>query len=186
MQEKDFRTRRITYMAMLVAISFVLKSLLGYEQADWAIRFYDVPLFITGIMFGPVYGLLAGLMTDTLHILWPLNFATMYNLMTLSSMSWGLAGGLFFHGKKHLSKQFLAGVVIVVSLFSFTVISIQLYGPQRYFFFGLSPIPGMFMRFGVLLITLPLRIYLIRTLFDRVIAPNHVYQFMLEDQTNHS
>ncbi len=186
MFQNTIKTRRITYLAMLVGLSFVFKSIISLELAEFRFSFYDLPLFVTGMLFGPLYGMMAGLIADLLHIAMPNNLAVAPNLMTVASMSWGFLGGLFFYGKKRLSPILLGTAVITASLFSFTVISIQLYGPQAYGFFGFTPIPGIFTRFGALLIKVPIQIMFLRIIFDRVIAGNEIHLATLERKNSHS
>ncbi|TVP96918.1 MAG: folate family ECF transporter S component [Acholeplasmatales bacterium] len=185
MFQDSFTIRRMSYLAILVAMSYVLKSVFTLELLTVRFSFYEIPLFLTGVLFGPYYGLLIGFINDTLHIMTPNNFAVGYNLMTVAGMLWGLAGGLFFYRRRTLQPVKLAVVIAVTYLLYFAIISLQLYGPARYTFFNLSPFPDIFLRIVGIMIRIPLHILFVKVLFTRVIAESAVHQYVLDPSEHH-
>lgn len=186
MFQHSFTIRRMSYLAILVAMSYVLKSVFTFELLTVRFSFYEIPLFLTGVLFGPYYGLLIGFINDTLHIMTPNNFAVGYNLMTVAGMLWGLAGGLFFYKKAQLQPLKLAVVITITYLIYFAIISLQLYGPARFTFFNLSPVPDIFLRVISLIIRIPLHILFVKVLFTRVILSSDVYQYALDPTEHHN
>lgn len=149
-------------IAVLVAIAVVLKVGLSFTIATYRFTFYDIPLMIIGMMFGPIAGLIGGFTVDWINILMP-NLATGFNLFTVSSMMWGLIPGLFLF-KREYSILKLIIVVFITSVIAFGINSYQLYIWTGEAMFAMLPV-----RLITLLIKLPIQVMLIDTLYKRVI-----------------
>lgn len=164
MQKKSLQTRMITRIALLVSMAVVLKVFVALTWAEYRLSFYDVPLMITGIMFGPFYGLVAGFATDVVNIVYP-NYAKGFNLFTVSSMMWGFIPGLFLFKRKY-SVLRLTLVVVLTSVVCFSINTVQLAwmsnGASLSWAF-LTP------RIITLLIKLPIQVIIVDVLFARVL-----------------
>lgn len=88
------RTRQLTFCAMLCALSVVLARLFGLMPSE-AARFSieAIPIFLAGVLFGPIAGVLVGFSADFIGCLFS---AYGYNpIFCLPPMIYGLCGGLF-------------------------------------------------------------------------------------------
>ncbi len=93
--------RAIASCAMLVAISIVLARLLSLSTPDgvrWSLDKF--PLFLAGMLFGPVMGALTGFTADFLGSLMQYGFNP---LLCLPAILYGLFGGIF---SPYLRKKF--------------------------------------------------------------------------------
>ena len=89
MRKSMFTTRGIVIIALLVAMSVLLKSFFSIEFQVYRISFYEIPLMILGFIAGPIAGFVGGLITDVMHIIFsPLAFT--FNFFTMATISWDL------------------------------------------------------------------------------------------------
>ncbi len=161
-----FTTQSLTKVAILISMSFLLKSFFVLTLPTYRFTFYDIPLMVTGIMFGPLIGGLSGLIVDWFNILVP-NNATGFNLFTISSMMWGIIPGLLLFGRKELSIARIISAVLITSVICFSINTYQLY-----LFMGAGIVADLPFRIATLLIKLPLQVLILDILFKRVIVWN--------------
>ena len=161
-----FTTQSLTRVAILISMSFLLKSFFVLTLPSYRFTFYDIPLMITGIMYGPLVGGLSGLIVDWFNILVP-NYATGFNLFTISSMMWGIIPGLLLFGRKELSMKRIVSAVVITSVVCFSINSYQLY-----LFMGSGMLAELPFRIATLLIKLPIQVLILDILFKRVIVWN--------------
>ena len=93
--------RAIAGCAMLAAISIVLARLLSFSTPDgvrWSLDKF--PLFLAGMLFGPVMGALTGFAADFLGSLMQYGFNP---LLCMPAILYGLFGGVF---SLYLRKKF--------------------------------------------------------------------------------
>lgn len=155
--------RRIILSGLFVALSVVLKQF-ALTTAEFRLSFYDLPLFIGGMVLGPMAGLAMGFATDWVYVM--INpFAFTFNFMTLSAMMWGLMGGVFFHPLKRLNVIILAFVIIGTSLIAFTLNSVQLY-----IMYGSGMLAQLPLRIVTMLIKWPIQIFAIHFIYHRVLV----------------
>ncbi|MCK9536198.1 MAG: ECF transporter S component [Bacilli bacterium] len=125
------RTRHMAMASIFSALSIVLKILSVNLTTIRLLNFSPITLILAGYFLGPYYGLLIGFLTDTAYSLTlPANWVmfsqpktiagiiftaitTLWNLFTVSTMLWGLCGGLI---KKFNFRRPLLGLLIVVPL----------------------------------------------------------------------
>jgi len=162
MKSTNFPVQVLTRIAVLVAFAVVLKVGLSLTISTYRFTFYDIPLMIIGIMFGPLAGVISGFTADWINIMVP-NLATGFNLFTVSSMMWGFIPGILLY-KKDFSTLHLSLVVILVSIVTFGLNTYQLYLWMGTGMYGSLPA-----RVITLLIKLPVQIFIIKVLYDRVI-----------------
>lgn len=164
MQNSSVKTRIITRTALLIAMAVVLKVFISLTFSDYRLTFYDIPLMIVGMMFGPLMGLIAGFGTDVANIVYP-NLATGFNLMTISSMMWGFIPGLFLY-KRQYSLEKLVLVVILTSVICFGINTVQLAlwsnGASLSMVFIIPRVLTLFIK-------LPIQVLIIDILYARVI-----------------
>ncbi len=90
--------KTMTMAAMLTAMSVVIgifcKSLLNFGEGLYRITFENLPILISGIMFGPIVGGIVGVATDLIsYLLSPQIYPPNY-IVTLGAFSIGLVSGL--------------------------------------------------------------------------------------------
>ena len=168
MQNKKsiFTTRSLTRVAILIAMSFLLKSFFVFTLPNFRFSFYDIPLMVVGTMYGPLIGGFSGLIVDWFNILVP-NLATGFNLFTIESMIWGIIPGLLLYGRKELSLKRITFTVLITSVIAFSIVSFQLFLFRGYGFIADLPF-----RIARDIIKLPIQVMLIDILFRRVLVWN--------------
>ena len=112
----------MTMAAMLTAMSVVIgifcKSLLNFGGGLFRITFENLPILMSGIMFGPIVGGIVGAATDIISYLlsnqaYPINL-----IVTLGATSVGIVSGLF---SKYVFKKRGASRIIFSSAFAHIV-----------------------------------------------------------------
>ncbi|MBO7304958.1 MAG: folate family ECF transporter S component [Clostridia bacterium] len=98
--------KKMTLAAMLIAMSVVIgifcKSILNFGGGLFRITFENLPIILSGILFGPIFGGIAGLASDMISYLlsaqvYPPNF-----IVTAGAITVGVVSGLV---AKHLVKK---------------------------------------------------------------------------------
>lgn len=158
---KSHRLRMLVLAGMFASMGVILKhfALTTYE---FRFSFYDLPLFLGGMFLGPVFGLVIGFVVDWVYVLtspWAFSF----NFFTLSAMTWGLMGGLFFYLPKHLSIKKLTFVVIFTSLIAFSFNTWQLYIMQNTGMFAALPF-----RITAMILKWPIQVYALNMIYNRI------------------
>ncbi len=161
-----FTTRSLIRVAFFISMSFLLKSFFVFTLPTYRFSFYDIPLMIIGIMYGPIIGGFSGLIVDWFNILVP-NNATGFNLFTISTMMWGIVPGILLFGRKELSMIRIILTVLLTSIICFSLNSYQLY-----LFMGSGMIADLPLRIATLIIKLPIQVIILDILFKRVIVWN--------------
>ena len=95
---KKISVKQLTLCAMLVAMSVVIgifcKSVLNFGGGLFRITFENLPIILSGIIFGPVFGGAVGLCSDIISYLlsgqaYPLNV-----IVTVGAVSVGIVSGI--------------------------------------------------------------------------------------------
>lgn len=112
----------MTMAAMLTAMSVVIgifcKSLLNFGGGLFRITFENLPILISGIMFGPIVGGIVGAATDIISYFlsnqaYPINL-----IVTLGATSVGIVSGLF---SKYVFKKHGISRIVFSSAFAHVV-----------------------------------------------------------------
>lgn len=134
--------KKITILAILMALGVVFKFF-SIGDGEFRISFWDIPLFIAGMIAGPIYGGVCALGADLIYGLcfssYPFSF-----IMMFTTIIWGVSGGIFH--KRTINKKtiiILYVLVFITSLISTFINSIYL---------------TMYYGFASMLIKLPLRL----------------------------
>ena len=134
MQQKAFMTTKtLAYCALLTALSVVLARLFGLmpeESSRYSIE--AVPIFLSGVLFGPIAGAMVGFSADFIGCLFsPFGYNPIF---CIPPILYGVFGGVFrrFLGKKtslmRLTISFLPPVVLGSVLYqSFTLAYVYYY-----------------------------------------------------------
>ncbi len=160
--------RRLILAGFFAAMAIVLKMLFSLTTWEFRITFYELPLIFAGIALGPVLGLVAGFATDWIYVMiHPMAFS--FNLFTVSAMLWGGVFGLFHFKKVPINLATLTAAIILVSLATFTLNTVQLY-----LFTG----PGVFARVPfrllIMVVKWPIQIGSVYFIYHKAVVPNNL------------
>ena len=157
-------TKGLTLVAMLVAMAILLKSVLSFETGSFRFTFYEIPMVFIGMMFGPIIGGIMGFVVDFFHVLispWAFTF----NVFTISNMLWGILPGLVLF-QKEFTRTKLLFVLVITGILTFGLNTI---GIVQYQGMG-AMIATLPYRIAVLFIKLPIQVFFIETIYQRVIV----------------
>lgn len=114
--QKKNSTQALAFCALLAAISILMARVLSFAQPG-SVRFSldKFPLFLAGLLFGPVYGILTGFVADALGSMLQFGFNPIF---APPAIFYGLCGGLFryFIAKKPSWLRFILGYLPPVVL----------------------------------------------------------------------
>lgn len=113
---------KITFSAVFIALGAVLKTV-SINTGEMRLGFYEIPVFLSGMLLGPFYGALVGIGADFIY-----SISSGYSfsvIMMCSALMWGFLGGLLHNKKNGLVKTFL--MCLLASVVATTINSLQLY-----------------------------------------------------------
>lgn len=171
--------RRLTLTALLGALGIVLKIVFQVTTTpDFRLSFYELPLIIAGMTLGPVPGMIAGFATDGVY---GLAMGYGLNLMTVSTMMWGLVAGIILYKRK--LTLFRLGLTVVIAstiVFAINTVQLVLWELQDDMRLALmTVIARMPIRIIIMLIKWPIQVYLIKLIHTRVIMKS-AYSVLFE------
>ena len=116
------RLNKLVSCALLIAMEVVLTRFLSIRTSVATIGFGFVPLAVSGIMFGPVYGFVVGGVADLIGAtLWPVG--AFHPGFTLTTALGGLTYGLLLHRRPGTPEwshaNFIVRVVIAAAIVCF-------------------------------------------------------------------
>lgn len=157
-------TKQLTKVAVLIALAVVLKSFLSFETGSFRFTFYEIPMMVIGILFGPIIGGATGIIVDFFHMMFS-PWAFTFNVFTISNMMWAIVPGIILFNKKFTRSKVIVAVVIA----SFIAFFLNTYG--IYQFRGIGEMYGTLpYRIGVLFIKLPLQVMALEIIYNRVLV----------------
>ncbi len=166
--------KRIILAALLASMSAVVKIIFQITTlADFRFSLYEIPLIIAGIVLGPFLALSAGFAAD-----WVYGTAYGYglNLMTVTAMMWGLIPGLLLY-KRKITLAKLTFTIFITAIIGFGINSVQLAAWSGW----LATLGNMPIRAIILLVSLPIQVYLVYYLHNRVVL-NESINFLLPEK----
>ena len=151
--------RKITFSAIFIALGAVLKTV-SISTGEMRLGFYEVPVFLSGMLLGPFFGAIVGLGADLIY-----SVSSGYSfsvIMMCSALMWGLLGGLFYNKKSKLLTTFI--VCLVASVLATSINSVQLY-----IYYGMGMFGNLPNRIITMLVKWPIISILVWILNERVI-----------------
>lgn len=157
------KTKKITFGAMCLALALLLPQvfhLIGMQQAGSVFLPMHIPVFIGGMLLGPIYGLFLGVLAPlTSFVVTGMPNAQRVIFMICELATYGMVSGLLFH-QFHFSKQklgsfmalflsMIAGRVVyglVISLATY-ILHIPLGGIEAVFIATMTGLPGIVIQF---------------------------------------
>lgn len=150
---------KITLSAIFIALATVLKSF-SITTGEMRLGFYEVPVFLSGIILGPLFGSLVGLGSDMIYSL-----SSGYSfspIMMCSAVMWGFIGSLFYNKKVKLYQTFI--LCLIASIVATTINSLQLY-----IYYGMGMFANLPNRIFIMIIKWPIISVVTWVLSERVI-----------------
>ena len=123
---KIVKTKKLTFGAMCLAISLLLPQvfhIIGMQQAGSIFLPMHLPVFIGGMLLGPIYGLFLGIFAPlTSFVVTGMPSADRVLFMMSELATYGMMSGLLFH-QFHFSKQkFGALSALIISMIAGRVV----------------------------------------------------------------
>ena len=166
---ENMTTKTLIRVAMLTALAILMKSYGSIETGIWRLSFYEIPLIMLGIFFGPIPAFIGGLATDFGYIM---SRGWMYgiNFFTISTVLWAFVPAMLLFRRKYTATR-LVLVVAFTSLlaFSFNTLGlVQFWGTTQLVIIQDGVLGPMFPRIITLLLKLPIQVYLVHVLVTRL------------------
>ena len=152
--------RVLIFAGLLAAMSFVLKLYFSLTTFNLRITFYDIPLILGSILFGPTIGGMIGFASDIAFITFAGSSVTFSFWMALSAVTWGVLPFLIYRKDNTL---FLSLAIIITSLIAFSFNTYQLF-----IWFGEGVFVVLPLRLLILVLKWPVQITVIKILKDRL------------------
>lgn len=116
--DKKFTARKITTSALLIAISVIIgifcKNLMNFGGGLFRVTFENLPIILSGIIFGPLVGALVGIATDLISYILSAQIYPPNLIVTLGAAVIGAVSGIvprFLVKKKGYLQLVLTGVL---------------------------------------------------------------------------
>jgi riboflavin transporter len=167
---KNSTTRKIAFGALMIALGIYLKVILKVETGVWRIAIYEIPILLSSLYLGPIWGLATGIGVDLIYSYqsgFPFSL-----LMHISTAMWG-AAGLFIRNRNHRFKFKLWIVVSIFMVLATAINTLQLYLWQ------VDIYADLFFRITIMIIKIPVVAYITYLVWNRVILPK-----MEEEENN--
>jgi len=159
---KNNMTRKIAFGALMIALGIYLKVILKIETGAWRIAIYEIPILLSSLYLGPIWGLATGIGVDLIYSYqsgFPFSL-----LMHISTAMWGAAGVFMFNKNKNFDVKLFI-VVTVFMILSTAINTLQLY------LWGIDIYADLLFRVGIMIAKIPVIVYITKIVWDRIILP---------------
>jgi len=159
---KHATTRKIAFGALMIALGIYLKVILKVETGVWRIAVYEIPILLSSLYLGPLWGLLTGIGVDLIYTYQsPYPFSL---LMHISTAMWGSAGFFIVNREKRFMLK-LWIVVIVFMILTTAINTLQLY------LWKVDILADLMFRLIIMIVKIPVIVYVTNIIWGRVILP---------------
>lgn len=159
---------QITFGALFAALAIILKLFITFETNFIRISVFEIPIILSGILLGPLYGAFVGFTTDAVYMMVNIRgLDVSFNLFTVASILNGFLPGLFFRFIRY-NKKSISLIVPITLFIAFLINTTQLYFWQKNGMFALLP-----WRLSIFVLKIPLEIILISSFINY----KNFYQF---------
>lgn len=158
--------KKIAIAAIFMALGVALKFF-SIGDGSFRISFWDIPLFMAGMILGPLWGALTAMGADLIYGLAFSSFPFSF-IMMFTTIVWGFTGGFFYYQKK-LKFWLLLIVVLITSIVATIINSIYLTLYQDF----KTMLAGLPFRLLVLIVKWPITtsvLYLLSKLFQKTFS----------------
>lgn len=137
---------KLSVCAMLIGISIVVGSVCRYYLTFGVfvrVTFENLPIILSGILFGPVYGMCVGLCTDLISCV--ATAQEINPIITMGALSVGLVSGMLSKILNKFPHKKIKTVISCVSAHIIGCLFIKTYGLHVYYF----PTTSFWYLFGI-------------------------------------
>ena len=113
--------KKIAILAILMSLGIVFKFF-SIGNGEFRISIWDIPLFIAGMISGPIYGAIAALGADLIYGLCFSSFPFSF-LMMLTTVIWGFSGGLLYNIKIKKNTCIMLFIIVLITSILATMIN---------------------------------------------------------------
>lgn len=135
----DKLTRRITFSALLIAMSVIIgifcKNFMNFGGGLFRVTFENLPIILSGILFGPIMGGIVGVATDMVSYLLSAQIYPPNLIVTLGAMMIGVVSGVV---SKYFVKHMGYGKFILCGALSHLIGSVIIKSIGLYVFYGIA------------------------------------------------
>ena len=119
-RDQSLALKKLISMSLLVALAIIAKRFLGYNDKIISVSFGFVPIAISGMLFGPLGGVVTAAIVD---IIGGLRFptGTLHPGFTLAATITGLLYGLFLHTQPLSRMRIVLCQVLITVLVNLTL-----------------------------------------------------------------
>lgn len=122
----ELKTKKLTFGAMCLALSLLLPQafhMIGMQQAGSVFLPMHIPVFIGGLLLGPIYGLFLGIFAPlTSFVVTGMPSADRVLFMMCELATYGTVSGLLFHQFHFAQKKWGALSALVISMLTGRVV----------------------------------------------------------------
>ncbi len=158
-------TRGLCVAALLTALSVVIgvfcKNFLNFGNGLFRITFENIPILLSGFLFGPIIGALVGTASDLLSYLLSAQTYPPNLVVTAGAASIGLFSGLLYNCA--FKKATRTSRIIIAGIFSHAIGSMIIKPIGLYQFYGIA----VLVRIPLYLLIAPLEIIFLVWLFKK-------------------
>lgn len=166
-------TKKLTFAAMLTAISVIIgffcKTYLNFGAGLFRITFENLPIILSGILFGPIIGALVGISTDVISYFLSPQPQPINPLITAAAALVGIISGVI---AKYVIKKRGTAQIIVAGGLSHIISSMIIKSAALYVFYGWA----VLWRIPIYAVVAPVEILIICLLFK-----NKAFRSLLND-----
>ena len=123
---RELKTKKLTFGAMCLALSLLLPQafhMIGMQQAGSVFLPMHIPVFIGGLLLGPIYGLFLGIFAPlTSFVVTGMPGADRVMFMMCELATYGTVSGLLFHQFHFAQKKWGAFSALVISMMAGRVV----------------------------------------------------------------
>lgn len=113
---KNFRTKEIVFLGLFIALEVILTRFISIQTPIVRIGFTFLPIAISSMMFGPIFGGIAAALADIVGMMLFTSGGAYFPGFTLTAFLSGTVYGLLLHNKpKSLIR--IGGAVAIISIF---------------------------------------------------------------------
>ena len=153
------KTYKIAFAAVLVALGVILTRFLGITTEIIYIGIGELPIYLAGILLGPIWGFCTGALVDVVgHFLKPMG--AYFPGFTLGSGLIGLLAGLFLYKNRSLNIWKITLTVAAAQILNSLILTplwLSILYKKGFWLF----IPGRLLEQGFLLVVYPLLLFVL-------------------------
>ena len=155
--------KKIAILSILMALGVAFKFF-SIGSGEFRISIWDIPLFLAGVIAGPIWGGITALGADLIYGLCFSSYSFSF-IMMFTTIVWGVAGGIFKYMNINKKTLILLFIIVLITSVTATVINSIYLILYQGFTTMLAKLP---LRLLVLLVKWPITTILVYVLYKSV------------------